>query len=81
MTTVEWGGTSLPVSASYGFVEATGDVELRLKDAKPQMVDSNTVTLMITSTSAKGTVSVHLLDAATGRELVEPLRIDMDIAL
>lgn len=72
---------SLPVSASYGFVEATGDVELRLKDAEPQMVDSNTVTLMLTSTSAKGTVSVHLLDAAAGRELVEPLRIDMDIAL
>jgi len=72
---------SLPVSASYGFVEATGDVELRLKDDEPQVVDSNTVTLMLTVISVKGAVSVHLLDAATGRELVEPLRIDMDIAL
>ncbi len=72
---------SLPVSASYGFIEATGDVELRLKDDERQVIDANTVTLMITSTSAKGTVSVHLLDTATGRELVEPLKVDMDIAL
>jgi len=72
---------SLPVAASYGFVEATGDVEPRLKDDDRQVIEANTVTLMITSTSAKGTVSVHLLDAATGRELVEPLKVDMDIAL
>ena len=38
---------SAPVSASYGFQEATGDVQLRLLTDDPQKLEDNTVTVMI----------------------------------
>lgn len=70
---------SIPVSASYGFIDATGDVELRLTD--DGHVDPNTVTLMITAPLAQATVAVLLLDAATGRELSRLSGIEMAITL
>ena len=38
---------SLPVSASYGFEEGTGDVQLRFADDSSRELESNTVTLQI----------------------------------
>ena len=39
---------SSPVSASYGFEEATGDVQLRTSaDGRPEQIEPNTVTLMV----------------------------------
>ncbi len=72
---------SQPVASSYGYVEATGDVELRVTANSAQLVDPNTVTLMLMSTEYKGMVSVHLLDAVTGRELAVLPAIEMSIAL
>ena len=71
----------MPVAASYGFIEATGDVEVRMKGDESQTVDPNTVTLMITTPAEKAAVAVYLLDAVTGRELAVLPHVDMTIAL
>jgi hypothetical protein len=63
---------SQTVAASYGFEEATGDVQLKFSEEQPNSIEPNTVTLMLTDTSA-ATVAVCLLDAATNVELA---RID-----
>jgi len=60
---------SVPVSASYGFLEATKDVQLELEADEPQAIAKNTVTLMITETPPVDEVTVHLLDATTGVSL------------
>jgi len=59
------------ISASYGFTEATGDVQLRALPEDPRRVEANTVTLMISKDpeGKKSSVSVVLLDAGTGQEL------------
>jgi hypothetical protein len=60
---------SKPVSASYGFEDATGDVELKPTDDNPREVAPNTVTLMLSEEPNQKTVNVLLLDATTGAEL------------
>jgi hypothetical protein len=72
---------SVPVSSSYGFEEATGDVQLRLAPENSRTVEPNTVTLMITQPLAKETVSIRLLDALSGVEIVNTGSIDMTIAM
>ena len=57
---------SVPVSASYGFSEATRDVKLVLAADSTQQIAPVTVTLMITDTPKVSRVTVHLLDASTG---------------
>ena len=49
-----------PVSASYGFEDATGEVKLRLLEDDPKQIEPNTVTLMIDGRST---------DAEDGRDL------------
>ena len=80
---VRMGATSLssPVSATYGYQEATGDVQMALyveqTDATTgvQPPDSrelvpNSVTLQITTEQTlSGVGAIHLLDVTTGREL------------
>ena len=60
---------SSPVSASYGFEEATGDVGLRLSESDPKAIEPNTVTLMIVKEIPQKTVGLFLLDTVTGAEL------------
>ncbi len=60
---------SVPVSASYGFSEATRDVKLALAADSTQQIAPVTVTLMITETPHVSRVTVHLLDASTGVSL------------
>jgi hypothetical protein len=60
---------SMPVSASYGFEEATGDVQLKPKEDNPREMAPNTVTLRLEEEPNQKTVSVVLLDATTGAEL------------
>ncbi len=63
-------GVSTPVSASYGFEEATGDVQLRASATEARQVEANTVTLMVdVEAIGQKTVSVSLLDATSGAEL------------
>jgi hypothetical protein len=60
---------SQPVSASYGLEEGTGCVRLRLSPSDPKAIEPNTIALMVTEDPKGQTVSVHLIDAATDREL------------
>jgi hypothetical protein len=71
------------ISASYGFTDATGDVQLRHLSEDPRKIEPNTVTLMITKEPAgkKLTVSIVLLDAETGVELSRLDEIEMAFAI
>jgi hypothetical protein len=72
---------STPVSASYGFEDATGEVKLRISEVSGKSVDPNTVTVMVSEDITQKTVGVYLLDATTGAELVAPLTIDVAISM
>jgi hypothetical protein len=72
---------SAPVSASYGFEEATGDVALKTAEGDAKQIEPNTVTLMIVDDIAQKTVGVYLLDALTGAELAILDRIEANISL
>lgn len=71
---------SRPVSASYGFDEATGDVELKRHEARPEEIVPNTVTLMVDEVDQK-TVGLYLIDGVSGAELSRIEKIEVTIAL
>lgn len=68
---------SRAVAATYGFVEATGEVQMRMKEDDERLLDPNTVMLNIIGEPAEKTVDVLLLDAATGRELARLENIEV----
>jgi hypothetical protein len=72
---------SAPVSASYGFEEATGDVALKTAEGDARQIEPDTVTLMIVDDVLQKTVGVSLLDALTGAELAILDRIEAQISL
>jgi hypothetical protein len=74
---------SSPVSASYGFEEATGDVTLKIADNESKQIEPNTVTVMVTleEDSPPKSVSLLLLDATTGAELATIEKIENAISL
>jgi hypothetical protein len=72
---------SVPVSASYGFEDATGEVTLKIAEQDANRIETNTVTVMIAEEITQKTVSVVLLDAATGAELVTPLTVEVAISM
>ncbi len=74
---------STPIAASYGYSEATGDVQLEFAGEASRDVVSNTVTLMITQEPSHPTtlVSIHLLDAVIGRELARLDKVEMAITI
>jgi hypothetical protein len=73
--------TSVPVSASYGFQEATKDVQLALDADDPQAMARNTITLMITEVPPVDEVTIHLLDATTGVSLARLDHVPFSITL
>jgi PglZ domain len=72
---------SMPVSASYGLEEGTEDVQMKRSEHDPHMLEPNTIALFITEPQSKATVSLHLLDAATGVELARLNTIEMAMML
>ncbi len=74
---------STPIGATYGFSEATHDVQMEFAAEASRDLMSNTVTLMITQEPSKPVmlVSIRLLDAATGRELARLERVEMAITI
>jgi hypothetical protein len=69
---------STPVSASHGFEEATGDVQLRASANEPKRIEPNTVTLMVeVEAIGQKTVGVSLLDATSGAELASLDKIEV----
>jgi hypothetical protein len=70
------------VSGSYGFQEATGAVALRSLEAEPTATEVNTVALMLTGKApSRGTVSIHVVDAATGVELKKLENVEVSLAI
>lgn len=67
---------SRPVGATYGLVEATGEIELRPAADDGRAIEPNTITLMVTPGGHKA-VAIYLLDAATGRELARVERVEV----
>jgi len=72
---------SHPVSASYGFEDATGEVKLKVSENDNKRIETNTVTVMLTEDISQRTVGVYLLDATTGVELAVPLTVDVAISM
>jgi hypothetical protein len=72
---------SVPVSSSYGFEEATGDVQLKSSETLIGALEPNTITLMIKEAHADKRVSIHLLDAASGIELCRLSDVEMAISM
>jgi hypothetical protein len=72
---------SRPVSASYGFEDATGEVALKISENDNKQVEPNTVTVMVSEEISQKTVGVYLLDATTGLELAAPLLVDVAISM
>ena len=68
---------SKPVSASYGFEDATGEVKLRTSEQDTRRIEPNTVTVMIVEEPGQKTAGVYLLDAATGAELADLDKIEV----
>lgn len=76
---------STAVAATYGFEEATRDIQMALDTSEgndTRELQPNTVTLMLNRDDlASGSVTLHLLDATAGRELARLDDIEMAIAL
>jgi hypothetical protein len=72
---------SLPVSASYGFEDATGEVKLKTSETDNNRIEPNTVTVMLSEEISQKVVSVYLLDATSGAELTAPLTVDVAISM
>lgn len=72
---------SVPVSASYGFEDATGEVKLKISESDKKRIEPNTVTVMVSEEIQQKSVGVHLLDAITGAELAAPLTVDVAISM
>lgn len=72
---------SVPVSASYGFEDATGEVKLKTAENDNNRIEPNTVTVMVSEEISQKTVGVYLLDATTGAELAAPLTVDVAISM
>jgi hypothetical protein len=70
---------ALPISASYGFENATHNVQLELSQAQPGQIEPNTIALQITDQSPRK-VHVFLLDAASGAELGRLENIELAIS-
>jgi hypothetical protein len=72
---------SVPVSASYGFEDATGEVKLKIAEQDAMRTEPNTVTVMIAEEISQKTVGIYLLDASTGAELAAPLSVEVAISM
>lgn len=72
---------STPVSASYGFENATGEVVLRVSDADPKQIEPNTVTVMVPDDPAQKTVGICLIDASSDKELKSLEKIEVSFSI
>ena len=72
---------SNPVSASYGYENATGEVALKVSEADPRKIEPNTVTMMIVEEISQKTVGVYLIDANSGAELKTLDKIEVAISM
>ena len=73
---------SMPVSATYGYNEATGEVALKAENSDSRVAEPNTLALMLTGKApSHGLVSVHLLDAVSGVELKKIEDVEVSLVI
>lgn len=72
---------SRAISSSYGFEEATGEIQLQLQAGDGKGIESNTITLQVTEEIAQKAVSLHLLDAVSGAEIAPARQIEVSISM
>lgn len=73
---------AIPVSAAYGYQEATGAVALRSSNIDARETEVNTVTLMLTERAPRlGMVSIHVMDAGTGVDLAKQENVEVSLAI
>lgn len=72
---------SVPVSASYGYEDATGEVKLKVSESDNKRIEPNTVTVMLSEEIDQKMVGVYLLDAITGAELAAPVMVEVVISI
>lgn len=73
---------AVPVSATYGYQEATGAVALRSSEGSAAETEVNTVALMLTGKAPqRGVVSIHVVDAATGVELAKRENVEVSLVI
>lgn len=70
---------SKAISASYGFEDATLEIQMKNAEKEPWTMEPNTITLQITRDLSEKKVSLHLLDALTEIELAPPKTIDVSM--
>jgi hypothetical protein len=72
---------SVPVSATYGFRDASKDVQLQLREDDERSMAPNTVTLAITEEPSVKQLTIYLLDAESGVTLARLDDVPFDISL
>lgn len=72
---------SIPATATYGLEEATGNVQLERTEGDPPLIKPNSITVMITKDPIPKLVTIHLLDVASGMEVVKSIAIETAIAI
>jgi hypothetical protein len=72
---------SVPVSATYGFRDASKDVQLERRDDDERATAPNTVMLMITEEPSVERVDIYLLNAETGVTLARLEDVPFEISL
>jgi len=70
---------SKAISASYGFEDATLEIQMKNAEREPWTMEPNTITLQITKDPSEKKVSLHLLDALTDIELAPAKTIDVSM--
>jgi hypothetical protein len=71
---------SVPVAATYGLSEATGEIELQRKASAPSEIEANTVALMVQGDVESKLASVVLLNAETEQTLKE-IKVEVAISI
>ena len=71
---------SRPVSASYGFEDGAGEVQLRIMKDDSKKIEPSTVAVMLVEEISQKTVSVVLLDASSGVELAALDQLEVAIS-
>jgi hypothetical protein len=72
---------SMPAQATYGYQDATGEVELQRKPDSPSEIEPNTIMVMITGETDQKTVSVVLVDAETDKTLETLDKVEFAISI
>ena len=71
---------SRPVSASYGFEDGAGEVQLSVMEDDSKKIEPNTVAVMLVDEISQKTVSLVLLDASSGVELTTLDKLEVAIS-